>query len=46
VLTRAPFVVLRKTEPDHRPTLRADKILARQPDVTAVDGGNVAAALG
>jgi hypothetical protein len=32
VLARAPFVVFRETEPDHRPALRANQILARQPD--------------
>src|SRR5262249_26326654 len=31
-LARAPFVVLRKPEPNHRSALRTDEILAREPD--------------
>ena len=39
VISRAPFVVLRKPEPDHRPALRADEIIAREPDGPAEAGG-------
>jgi len=39
VLSRAPFVVLREPEPDHRSALRADEILAREPDGPAETSG-------
>jgi hypothetical protein len=39
VLSRAPFVILGSTEPDHRTALRTDEIFARQPDGPAEAGG-------
>ena len=39
VFARAPFIVFRQTEPDHRPALRTNEILARQPDGPAETSG-------
>src|SRR6516162_1179929 len=39
VLSGTPFFVFCETEPDDRPALRADEILARQPDGPTETGG-------